>query len=111
MYNKEKRKKKDGKRKQLEPLPTSVGPITMPSQHYATTSSSVYSDFQDDSPSSESIEDSSYTESEMDMSEFNARDPSIFSYSSSRDARDMLKQAEGRYFNAQSDVYYLPAGS
>jgi len=101
------------KRKQTEPLPVSVGPIAMSSRHYTAGSSShsVYSDFQDDSPSSESMEASSYTESEMDASEFNARDPSIFSFSSSRDARQLLKEAEGRVFNAQSDVYYLPAGN
>ncbi|KAF8328372.1 uncharacterized protein EI90DRAFT_1567534 [Cantharellus anzutake] len=81
--------------------------------HWVLSSSSVYSDFEDESPapSPESTDPSSYSESDMDVSEFDAREPSIFSYSSSRNGRDFLRESDGRVFNAQSDVYFLPAGT
>lgn len=41
----------------------------------------------------------------------NSRAPSIFSYDSSRDAPEMLKEENGRTFNNQNDTYYLPAGT
>ncbi|KAH8109632.1 hypothetical protein DFH11DRAFT_1548084 [Phellopilus nigrolimitatus] len=36
--------------------------------------------------------------------------PSIYSYSSSRDGRNMLREVGGRTLNAQNDLYLLPAG-
>ncbi|CAE6427015.1 unnamed protein product [Rhizoctonia solani] len=35
---------------------------------------------------------------------------SVFSFSSSRDGSAMLREAEGRIFNSQNELYYLPAG-
>ncbi|KAG8701238.1 hypothetical protein FRC09_005486 [Ceratobasidium sp. 395] len=34
---------------------------------------------------------------------------SVFSFSSSRDGSAMLREAEGRIFNSQNELYYLPA--
>ena len=36
--------------------------------------------------------------------------PSVYSYNSSRDSGALLRQSEGRIFNAQSTLYLLPAG-
>lgn len=36
--------------------------------------------------------------------------PSIYSYDSARDGAALLRQIEGRIFNAQNDLYMLPAG-
>ena len=40
-----------------------------------------------------------------------SRTPSLYSYSSSLDGAEMLREADGRKFNNQTDVYYLPAGA
>ncbi|QRV74816.1 hypothetical protein RhiJN_02831 [Ceratobasidium sp. AG-Ba] len=34
---------------------------------------------------------------------------SVYSFSSSRDGSAMLREAEGRIFNSQNELYYLPA--
>ena len=36
--------------------------------------------------------------------------PSIYSFNSSRDGSSLLKEVDGRVFNAQNDLYQLPAG-
>ena len=36
--------------------------------------------------------------------------PSIYSYDSQRDGSALLRQIHGRVFNAQNDLYMLPAG-
>lgn len=36
--------------------------------------------------------------------------PSVYSYNSSRDSAALLRQSEGRIFNAQNQLYLLPAG-
>lgn len=80
------------------------------------SASSVYSDYVDSrSPSPLSSErglyrDDSESDMDTDVTSNNSRAPSIFSYDSSRDAREMLKEENGRTFNNQSDTYYLPAG-
>jgi hypothetical protein len=82
----------------------------------AGSASSVYSDYADSrSPSPLSSHRALYlddTASDMDtdLTSNNSRAPSLFSYDSSRDAREMLKEENGRVFNNQSDTYYLPAG-
>lgn len=35
---------------------------------------------------------------------------SVYWFSSSRDGSAMLREAEGRIFNSQNELYYLPAG-
>jgi hypothetical protein len=40
-----------------------------------------------------------------------SRPPSLFSYDSTLDAAEMLKEENGRKFNNQNDTYYLPAGT
>lgn len=81
----------------------------------AGSSSSVYSDYEDSrSPSPLSSHRALYVEGsdmDTDISSNNSRAPSILSYDSSRDAREMLKEENGRVFNNQSDTYYLPAGN
>lgn len=81
------------------------------------SASSVYSDYVDSrSPSPLSshrvldLDDDDASEMDTDLTSNNSRAPSIFSYDSSRDAREMLKEENGRVFNNQSDTYYLPAG-
>ncbi len=37
--------------------------------------------------------------------------PSIYSFNSSRDGLALLRLIQGRTFNAQNDLYYLPAGA
>jgi hypothetical protein len=36
--------------------------------------------------------------------------PSVYSFNSSRDSAALLREADGRVFNAQNDLYQLPAG-
>lgn len=85
-------------------------------------SGSIYSDFQPSrSPSlAEGEFETRYefkfedglggSDMDTDISSENSRAPSIFSYDSARDAPEMLKEENGRTFNNQNDVYYLPAG-
>jgi len=81
------------------------------------SASSVYSDYVDSrSPSPLSSHRALYaddTTSDMDtnLTSNNSRAPSIFSYDSSRDGREMLKEENGRVFNNQNDTYYFPAGN
>lgn len=83
----------------------------------AGSASSVYSDYVDSrSPSPLSSHralylDDSGSDMDTDVTSNNSRAPSLFSYDSSRDAREMLKEENGRVFNNQSDTYYLPAGN
>lgn len=80
------------------------------------SASSVYSDYVDSrSPSPTSSHrgiylDDSASDMDTDLTSNNSRAPSIFSYDSSRDAPEMLREENGRVFNNQSDTYYLPAG-
>lgn len=41
---------------------------------------------------------------------YEQRTPSVYSFSSSRDGNALLRSIEGRTFNAQNDLYFLPAG-
>jgi hypothetical protein len=47
---------------------------------------------------------------ETDLSSENSHAPSILSYDPSRDAEVMLREENGRVFNAQNETYYYPAG-
>jgi hypothetical protein len=77
---------------------------------YANSStSSVYSEFECEPPPSEYMDASTGTGSNVDEAESSTREQSIVSYSSSREGH-FLRESDGRVFNAQSDVYYLPAG-
>jgi len=83
----------------------------------AGSASSVYSDYVDSrSPSPLSSHRALYvddTASDMDTSltSNNSRAPSIFSWDSSRDGREMLREENDRVFNNQNDTYYFPAGN
>lgn len=49
------------------------------------------------------------TDSVVDMSIGQTSAASVYSFSSSQDGLDMLRETQGRMFN-QSDLYHLPAG-
>lgn len=95
----------------IPPLPQNLLSKRLP-HNMSTSSGSVYSDIdieyqypaRSESPSLESDYDS-----DEDMSPATPRTPSLYSYTSG-DAPSMLKQADGRTFNNQSEVYFLPAG-
>ncbi|KAF8606426.1 S-adenosyl-L-methionine-dependent methyltransferase [Ceratobasidium sp. AG-I] len=45
----------------------------------------------------------------IDMSVTQSSSASVYSFSSSRDGSAMFREAEGRIFNSQNELYYLPA--
>ncbi|KAG8717994.1 hypothetical protein FRC08_006190 [Ceratobasidium sp. 394] len=53
--------------------------------------------------------DESDVGSVIDMSIGQTSAASVYSFSSSRDGSAMLREAEGRIFNSQNELYYLPA--
>lgn len=53
--------------------------------------------------------DDSDVGSVIDMSTGQTSAASVYSFSSSRDGSAMLREAEGRIFNSQNELYYLPA--
>ncbi len=63
-----------------------------------------------ENPAAMDLDDQESVMSDSGSSMSGTTAPSLYSYSSSRDGNALLRSIEGRLFNNQNELYFLPAG-